>query len=152
MIYYISSNDYLLSCIYLLHDVLFNYLPCCHGAGSWCKKCCTAHAFFPRKMEIHSQAVPLWLFDRGFSRKKASKSSLFWTIVLKGGCLSEIFSDVLWSGGEQNSAAWPWLWLFPSDFNSFCCLSRWGADKNSLLDEAVAFNYIHNEHSPSLIQ
>lgn len=77
MIYYISSNDYLLSCIYLLHDVLFNYLPCCHGAGSWCKKCCTAHAFFPRKMEIHSQAVPLWLFDRGFSRKKHPNQVFF---------------------------------------------------------------------------
>lgn len=58
MIYYISSNDYLLSCIYLLHDVLFNYLPCRHG-GSWCKKRGKAHAFFPRKMEIYSQAVPL---------------------------------------------------------------------------------------------
>lgn len=64
--------------------------PAATGAGSWCKKCCKAHAFFPHKMEISSQSVPLQLLHMDFPGKKASKACLFWTVVFKEGYFTEI--------------------------------------------------------------
>lgn len=51
--------------------------PAATGAGSWCKKRCKAHAFFPRKMEISSQSVPLQLLNMGFPGKKKKHQSMF---------------------------------------------------------------------------
>lgn len=62
--------------------------PAATGAGSWCKKCCKAHAFYPHKMEISSQSVPLQLLNMGFPGKKTSKARLFRTVVFKGGCVN----------------------------------------------------------------
>lgn len=51
--------------------------PAATGAGSWCKKHCKAHAFFPRKMEISSQSVPLQLLNMGFPGKKTNPKHIF---------------------------------------------------------------------------
>lgn len=51
--------------------------PAATGAGSWCKKCCKAHAFYPHKMEISSQSVPLQLLNMGFPGKKKHPKHVF---------------------------------------------------------------------------
>lgn len=33
--------------------------PAATEASSWCEKCCKARAFFPHKVEIYFQSVPL---------------------------------------------------------------------------------------------
>lgn len=52
--------------------------PAATGASSWCKKCCKAHDFLPRKMEMSSQSVPLQMLDMGFpGKKKGIQSTSF---------------------------------------------------------------------------
>lgn len=124
--------------------------PAATEAGSWCKKRCKAYAFFHHKIEIYSRSVPL--LGMGFPGKKHPKHVFFAQQFLRKVIFLKSVSTHFEPVESKTLPIELDCGLFPSDFNSFCCLSRWEADKNRLLDEAVAFNYAHNEHSPSLIQ
>lgn len=101
MIYYISSNEYLLSCIYLLHDVLLNYLPCHHCGQQLVQDTAKLLLFSLVKWKC-TPNLCLMLIRYGFPRKKYPKHLFFWTVVSKGGCLTEICSSILRAGGWQN--------------------------------------------------